>query len=411
MFVMCAEKVLRLASIDCSWNAQSRLRHERQQPRRLQRDGLSARVRTGDQQHGGGRDDLDRDRDGILEKRMSCGLQLERAVSRQRRLDAVDRFGKPCASLQNVDFRRRLDGPREIAGALAERVGEREQNPPDLLGLLFFERHDVVVDLDGAERLEKQTGTARGAAVHDARDAAAMLGLHHQHVAAVALGDDLVLQVLCRVLAAEVRLERRPQPRALLSQSIPNPLQLGTRIVDHVAGGIDLLAYLRRLIFERRRAAARRVEQRKRRRHAADRRARFLDRVEKRRQREQPRRFERAPFDGQRRENLRQLARRAQRELAVGGDESRRLRRRREELRDFMRIGGRRQPREALGAHGRQREARDGLHDPIEFESPQGARLHNAEPEILPYGHSPARPKGRALHSVVGDGLQAVTHK
>ena len=33
--------------------------------------------------------------------------------------------------------------------------------------------------------------------------------LHDEHVAAVALGDDLILQVLRRVLAAQVRLERR----------------------------------------------------------------------------------------------------------------------------------------------------------------------------------------------------------
>ena len=34
------------------------------------------------------------------------------------------------------------------------------------------------------------------------------------------------------------------------------------------------------------------------------------------------------------------------------------------------------QLREPLGAHRRQREAGDGLGDPIEFESPQGAGLH-----------------------------------
>ena len=62
MFAMCAEKVLRLAEIDCSSpmsaksdlktgsrdpcvgrHVQPRLRHGREQPGRLQRDGLAAR--------------------------------------------------------------------------------------------------------------------------------------------------------------------------------------------------------------------------------------------------------------------------------------------------------------------------------------------------------------------------------
>ena len=46
-----------------------------------------------------------------------------------------------------------------------------------------------------------------------------MLGLHQQHVAAVALGDDLVLQVLRRVLAAQVRVQRLAQLGPLPSQA------------------------------------------------------------------------------------------------------------------------------------------------------------------------------------------------
>ena len=81
MFVMCAENVLRLASIDCSspmsakidrntgsrdpsaaGNAQAGLRHQREQSRGLERDGLAAGVRSGDEQHRRRRHDLDRDR-------------------------------------------------------------------------------------------------------------------------------------------------------------------------------------------------------------------------------------------------------------------------------------------------------------------------------------------------------------
>ena len=97
----------------------------------------------------------------------------------------------------------------------------------DFLLLLLLERHDVVVDLDGAERLEEQARAARRAAVHDAGDRPAVLGADDEHVAAAAVGDDLLLQILRGVLAAQVGLERAAEARPLLPQTIAKALQLG----------------------------------------------------------------------------------------------------------------------------------------------------------------------------------------
>jgi hypothetical protein len=47
-----------------------------------------------------------------------------------------------------------------------------------------------------------------------------MLGTDDEHVSTVAVGDDLLLQVLRRVLAAQVGLQRAAQARALLAQAI-----------------------------------------------------------------------------------------------------------------------------------------------------------------------------------------------
>ena len=105
----------------------------------------------------------------------------------------------------------------------------------DLLQLLLLERDDVVVDLDGAQRLEEQAGAAARAAVHDSRNGGAMFGANHEHVAAVAIRHDLLLQILRRVLAAEVRFQRSAQPRPLLPQALPDRFQLGARIVDDFA--------------------------------------------------------------------------------------------------------------------------------------------------------------------------------
>ena len=137
---------------------------------------------------------------------------------------------KRAPRLQHVELGGRLDRALQVGRARAERVGQRQQDPADFLGLLLFERDDVVVDFDRAERLEEQAGAAGRRAVDDARNAAAMLGLDDEHVAAVALGDDLILQVLRRFLAAQVRLERAAQPRPLLPQPIADqPSARGSR--------------------------------------------------------------------------------------------------------------------------------------------------------------------------------------
>ena len=106
------------------------------------------------------------------------GLERQPAVLGDRRRHAAGHLRQAGLRLEDVELAR---PPRSTArrslGALAEAVGEREQDAVDLLGLLLLERHDLVVHLDGAERLHEQRGATRRAAVDDARDAAPVLGL------------------------------------------------------------------------------------------------------------------------------------------------------------------------------------------------------------------------------------------
>ena len=180
---------------------------------------------------------------GGNEQRMPRGAQLEPAVARESpagcRRRASEKRARACSTSSSVAA---STVRCKSAGAAPERVGQREQDAADFLGFLLLERDDVVVDLDRAERLEEQARAAAGAAVHDARNRRPVLGADDEHVAAVAIGDDLLLQVLRRVLAAQVRLERAAQPRPLLAQAIAQALQLRAGIVDDFAGGIDLAA-------------------------------------------------------------------------------------------------------------------------------------------------------------------------
>ena len=75
-------------------------------------------------------------------------------------------------------------------------------------------------------------------------------------------------------------------------------------------------------------------------------------------ERQQPQRFERAALDGERREDLRQLAEARSGKAPCAVEVARRLgRRRRAAAPTSARIGRRREPRQPLVAHRRQREA------------------------------------------------------
>src|SRR3954467_9315385 len=179
--------------------------------------------------------------------------QFKPAVGGGSRRDAADLPRKTRPPPPPVQRGGGAGGPRQLVAAPAEGVGQRQQDPPHLLVLLLLERDDVVVDLDGAERLEEQAGGAGGTAVHDSRDRRAVLGPDHQYVGPVAIGHHLLLQILRCVLAAQVGLQRAPQPRPLLAQALAYRLQLGAGVVQHVAARIDLAADIGDLALERRR--------------------------------------------------------------------------------------------------------------------------------------------------------------
>ncbi len=264
------------------------------------------------------------------------------------------------------------------SGASAERVGQRQQNPADLLGFLLLERDDVVVDLDRAERLEKQARAAARAAVDDARNRGAVLGADDQHVAAVAVGDDLLLQVLRGVLAAQVRFERPAQPRPLLAQPIADASQLRARVVHHLAARVDLAADVGDLALEGGRPVRDRAEDRTCAARAAHRRCRPTS-TDARNAASASRcsASSARPSTRERLEDRVEIVRRVQGQLVVA-EEADRLGRRRQRVGHRARLGQRMQPREPGGTRRGQREAADRLDNAIEFEGPQGACMHRA---------------------------------
>ena len=62
-----------------------------------------------------------------------------------------------------------------------------------------------------------------------------VLGANDEHVAAIAVRDDLVLEVLGRVAPAKERFQRRPQARALLAQAVADAGKRRTCLVGDLA--------------------------------------------------------------------------------------------------------------------------------------------------------------------------------
>ena len=386
---MCDENVLRLASIDCSspMSANTRpehrqlrdggrqmqpgLCHQCEQPRRLQGHGLAARIRSGDQQHAIRRIEEHVYRHGVFEHRVARRLQLQACVDCELGLDAVDLRAVTSLGLQHVELACHFTADDHVRRPRAETIRQLEQDAQDLFALAILELDDVVVDLDGGGGLEKQRRAGRRRAVDDARHVAAMLGPHHQHEPAVALGDDFVLQILGGG-SARVLLERAAELLPLLSQLIADPFQLGARAVEHLAAGIDRVAHRGDFILERADVGDQLAKSRKFRPGAPDAGARLIDAVHEVGQHAQLQRLERPARDFERIERFRQRLARAQRKQRMPLKKLDRLAGGRLSGDDDVRISRRRELRQRRRSQRRQRQRGDGIDNAIEFEGAGG---------------------------------------
>ena len=150
---------------------------------------------------------------------MARASQLEAAVGRQHRRDAGDELREAHLGLDHVELGRRIDAPvaarsawrgtRRSACRRMRWTSSRSCCSSATISLL------ISTVLSGSRyRLAPLPELPWMMPGIDA----AMLGLDDEHVAAVAVADDLVLQIARGVLAAQIRFERRSQPRPLLPQ-------------------------------------------------------------------------------------------------------------------------------------------------------------------------------------------------
>ncbi len=129
----------------------------------------------------------------LFEQRMAGGFEMQ-PIRRDGWRDAIVVAGEAGAGQQAVDESEDAGAFDESSGIAADLAGERDEDAVDL-GLLFFEQADqLVVLLDGFERLDVD-GLAGGAgAVDDAGDAALELAADGNDEAIAANGDEVFLR-------------------------------------------------------------------------------------------------------------------------------------------------------------------------------------------------------------------------
>ena len=210
----------------------------------------------------------------------------------------------------------------------------------------------------------------------------AMLGAHHDHVAPVAIGDDLILKVLGRITAASEGIELRSQSRPLASKPFADVFQRGTGGIGDVTGRLDratdrtdLCGERRHAVADRRQPAAGAVDVR-----SAQAGCDLIQRFQKASEGQQRKRIERLMFDLQRGEHRLKVVRRPKAQRAAIPHECQCLSGPIEIGLNLGPVHCRLEFQCARAAKRRQRFAGQGLANPVELQRAESGQLHGSAP-------------------------------
>ena len=227
-------------------DVQAALRHGREQTDGLERDGLAAGVRAGDDERVkfAAERNIDRHSGVLRQQRMARAAQLQVLV-RQLRRDRVELVGELCLGKNEVEAHEHVKVARDVLpvrGALGRELGE------DALDLRLFtcaQLPQLVVCLHGGHRLDEQRRAGGRHVVHEAGHGALVLRLDRHHVALGAHGDDRLLQRLGIARRGDDLLQRIVHARARGADQPADGRQLARRAVGDLVlagdGGEDLL--------------------------------------------------------------------------------------------------------------------------------------------------------------------------
>ena len=212
-----------------SGDHQAAHRHRGQQADGLERDGLAARVRAGDDQRPVVFSELQCDRhDGLgIEQRMPRLFQQHRAVIGHLRNDALLHRAERRLCKAEIQLRGDLIAGKQRRSRGAAGSGELCDDALGLLLLLAFQQADIVVRVHNRHRLDEIGLTGRGGVVDQAGDFSAVFRLDGNDIASVADRDDRLLQISLHRGRFQHLFELFAQSEPRLRDLFPDRGQLG----------------------------------------------------------------------------------------------------------------------------------------------------------------------------------------
>ena len=227
-------------------DVQAALRHCREQADGLERDGLAAGIRAGDDERVKFAAERHVDRHGgvLRQERMARAVQRELLI-RERGRDCIELVGKLCLGKDEVEAHEHVKVARNV---LAVRRALGRELGKDALDLGLFARvqlPQLVVRLHGGHRLDEQRRAGGRHIVHEPGHGALVLGLDRHDVALGARGDDRFLQRLGIARRGDDLLQRIVHARARRTDQAADGRKLARRAVGDLVltgdGGEDLL--------------------------------------------------------------------------------------------------------------------------------------------------------------------------
>src|ERR1051326_649160 len=152
--------------------------------------------------------------------------------------------GKPRLRKQQLDSSDRCDGCADLCAAGSQVLRELAQDAVHFALLFFAETYQLVVQVDGFERLDEQRVSGSTGPMNDAGDLA-LLPRHHRHnEAIVSNGDEIFLQRAVLAVGAHETFERDLHLLLLLLDVAAHLVQHHTGVVRNGAVRKNLAAQL-----------------------------------------------------------------------------------------------------------------------------------------------------------------------
>ena len=176
-------------------DVQAALVHGREQADRLERNGLAAGVRAGDDERVEAAAELDVDRHGLglVEQRMARAAE-DQSLALGVGLAAVELVGELGLGKDQIQPDQYLVVGVDVVAVLGAVGGELCEDALDLKLFLGRELAQLVVGLDGRHRLDKERHARGGDVVHESRHGALVVCLDRDDIAVRAHGNDRLLQ-------------------------------------------------------------------------------------------------------------------------------------------------------------------------------------------------------------------------